>query len=126
MRNLRAGIVVLVGLLSACGASRSNVASSPAPSSNGIPVLIDNQNYSDMDIYLLQGGQPVLVGQASGLSKTTLTIRNVVLGSGRLRLLAQPIGATRPIRTQTLIVPPGESVFWTIGSDPATSSAYAS
>jgi len=126
MRNLRAGIVVLVGLLSACGAPRSNVDSSPAPSSHGIPVLIDNQNYSDMDIYLLQGGQPVLVGQASGLSKTTLTIRNVILGSGRLRLLAQPIGATRPIRTQTLIVSPGESVFWTIGSDPATSSAYAS
>ena len=124
MRYLRAKSVVLVGLLSACGASRSNVASSPEPSAKAIQVQIDNQNYSDMDVYVLQSGQRLLVGQAGGLSQTTLTIQNVIQGGGRIRLLAQPIGAVRPIRTPTLVVPPGESIFWTIGSDTSTSSAY--
>jgi hypothetical protein len=87
-------------------------------------VQIDNQNFSDMVIYVVSNGQRLLIGQARGLTKTTLTIENVTRGDGQVRLLAEPIGAARPIATPTLVVPPGQSIFWTIGSDPATSTAY--
>jgi hypothetical protein len=123
MWHLRAGLIVLLGLSSACGASRSTPTSSPEPSSDEIPVQIDNQNFSDMEIYVVKNGQRLLIGQAGGLTKTTLTIRNVARGGGRVRLLAEPIGGARPIATPTLVVPPGQSIFWTIGSDPTTSTA---
>jgi hypothetical protein len=123
MWHLRAGLIVLLGLSSACGASRTTPTSSPEPSSDEIPVQIDNQNFSDMDIYVLRNGARWLIGQAGGLTKTTLTIRGAIRGDGRVRLLAEPIGGVRPIGTPTLVVPRGQSIFWTIGSDPATSSA---
>lgn len=123
MWYLRAGLIAVLGLSTACGASRSTAASGPQPASNDIPVQIDNQNFSDMEIYVVRNGQRLLLGQAGGLTKTTLTIRNAVRGDGRVRLLAEPIGGVRPFATPTLVVPPGQSIFWTIGSDPATSSA---
>ena len=123
MWHLRAGLIALLGLSTACGASRSTVASAPEPSSDEIPVQIDNQNFNDMEIYVVKNGQRLLIGQAGGLTKTTLTIRNVARGGGRVRLLAEPIGWARPIATPTLVVPPGQSIYWTIGSDPTTSTA---
>lgn len=123
MWHLRAGLIVLLGLSSACGASRSTPTSSPEPSSDEIPVQIDNQNFSDMEIYVVKNGQRLLVGQAGGLTKTTLTIKDAIRGDGRVRLLAEPTGGARPITTPTLIVPRGQSIFWTIGSDLATSTA---
>ena len=125
MWHLRAGLIALLGLSTACGASRSTVASRPEPLSSEIPVQIDNQNFSDMEIYVVRNGQRLLIGQAGGLTKTTLTIRNPARGDGRVRLLAEPIGGARPIATPTLVPPPGQSIFWTIGSDPATSTASA-
>jgi hypothetical protein len=125
MWHSRAGLIALLVLSSACGASRTTPTSNPQPSSDEIPVQIDNQNFSDMEIYVVRNGQRLLIGQAGGLTKTTLTIRNAARGDGRVRLLAEPIGGARPIATPTLVVPRGQSIFWTIGSDPATSTASA-
>jgi hypothetical protein len=86
-------------------------------------VQINNQNFSDMDIYVVRNGERWLIGQAGGLTKTTLTIRGAIRGDGRVRLLADPVGEARPIATPTLVVPRGQSIFWTIGSDLATSTA---
>ena len=124
MWHRHVGMIALLGLSTACGASRSTVASEPAPSSNDLPVQIDNQNFSDMDIYVVRDGQRWLVGHAGGLSKTTLVIRDAVRPAGRVRLLAEPIGGVRTVVTPSLIVPPGEGIFWTIGSNLGTSTAF--
>jgi hypothetical protein len=123
MWQLRVGFIGLLGLSAACGASRAPEASGQASPSNDIPVQIDNQNFSDMNIYVIRSGQRWLVGQAGGLTRTTLTIQNAARGGGRVRLVAEPIGVARPIATPTLLVPRGQSIFWTIGSDPTMSTA---
>jgi hypothetical protein len=137
MWTVRAGLVGLVTLSAACGASRSSPASpEPKPGTAAAEaaesgrsktrVEIDNQNYSDMNIYLIDQGTRVLLGSASGLSKTTLLIpAGIARGNWEVRLLADPIGGTSPIRTPELLVAPGQSVYWTIGSDPANSFASA-
>jgi hypothetical protein len=133
MKGLWAGMAVFSMLAAAC-ASHAPDEAGPAPmsradsarDSTGLQVQIDNQNINDMTIYLLRTGSRFLVGQAGGLSKTTLTIpEGITPPDLRVRLIAEPIGGSRPIRTPVLIVPRGQRVYWSIGSDPATSTASA-
>jgi len=129
MRARNLGLSCLLGVAVACAGTHPAPSPAPVPNTasadhkDRIPVQIDNQNYSDMEIYVVRSGQRWLIGQAGGLTKTTLTIRNAIRGNGQVRLLADPVGGARPITTPTLVVPPGQSIFWTIGSDPATSTA---
>jgi hypothetical protein len=137
MWTVRAGLVGLVALSAACGASRSSAASpepkpgtaaaeAAEPGRSKTRVEIDNQNFSDMNIYLIDQGTRVLLGSANGLSKTTLLIPSgAVRSSWQVRLQADPIGGASPIRTPALLVAPGQSVYWTIGSDPDNSFASA-
>ena len=123
MWHLRAGLIALLVLLSACGASRSAPAGGPEPTSNEISVQIDNQNFSDMDVYLVNSGQRLLIGQAIGLNMTTLFIpASATRADGQVRLLASPLGASSPVATPLLIVPPGQAIFWNIGIDQAMSN----
>lgn len=134
MRTLRAGLVSLVTLLAACGTSQPPSAS-PAPksgtaaaeSSEAEPktlVQIDNQNFNDMDIYLVNQGARMRLGSATGLSRTMLVLPATALVRGwRITLQADPVGGAPVIRTPTLLVAPGQNVHWTIGMNPANSYA---
>lgn len=133
MKGLWAGMAVCSMLAAAC-ASHAPDEAGPAPinradsarDSTGLQVQIDNQNINDMSVYLLRSGSRFLLGQAGGLSKTTLTIPEGMTPTDlRVRLIAEPIGGTRPIATPVLVVPPGQRIYWSIGSDPATSTASA-
>jgi hypothetical protein len=136
MWTARMGLLGLLALAAGCGASRS-ATTEAAPRQQGadkadssysstVKVEIDNQNYSDMSIYLISDGLRVRVGSAPGLSKTTLALpAGSRRANWRVRLLADPIGGSAAIRTPTLLVAPGQKVYWTIGSDNASSYASA-
>jgi len=136
MWTTRMGLLGLMALVAGCGASRSTPAS-PAPKQDAsaaadstarqpIRVQIDNRNFSDMNVYLVNEGTHVLLGSAPGMSKTTLTLPSGSVSSRwHVRLMADPIGGSNAIRTPTLLVAPGQNVYWTIGSDPASSYASA-
>jgi hypothetical protein len=120
----------VLGLALGCAASRPPTSPSPVPttaaadSRGRIPVRIDNQNYSDMDVYLLSRGTRILVGSVTGLTRATLMLpTGSALTDGRVQLQADPLGAVAPIRTPQLLVSPGEQVYWTIGADRADSYA---
>ena len=129
MKSIRAGVGLLVLLSSACASNASKEAG-PAPvedasaGRDAIEVQVDNQNLSDMSVYLVRGGSRWLVGQADGLKKSTLTIpSSSVPADARVRLVADPVGGARTIATPTLVVPKGQRIYWTIGSDPSMSNA---
>jgi hypothetical protein len=124
--------LIALAILAATGCGSSNGAkTAPEPKSSastaqqtGPTVQIDNQNFADMSIYVLRSGQRIFVGQATGLTQTSLTIPSgVASADGRVRLLADPIGGAEPVTTPLLVVPRGQQIYWTIGSDPATSTA---
>jgi hypothetical protein len=120
----------VLGLALGCAASRPQTSPSPVPttaaadSKGRIPIRIDNQNYSDLDVYLLSRGTRVLLGSVTGLTRATLMLpTGSALTDGRVQLQADPLGAVAPIRTPQLLVSPGEQVYWTIGADRADSYA---
>lgn len=136
MRASRASFVTgLLFLAAACSRSPAPVAG-PTPvasadstggsDSRAIPVQVDNQNFNDVNVYLVHGGARWLVGQAGGMSKSTLTIPGTLAPADqRVRLRAEAIGGGGATTTPVLIVPPGQQVQWTVGSDLATSTASA-
>jgi hypothetical protein len=108
-------------------------ASSPAPvaSANAgtrpraIPVQVTNQNFNTMNIYVMHDGGRWLVGQVDGLSDTTITIpAGLAPADYRLRLRAEAIAGGSTM-TPTLLVSPGQRVYWTLGSDLSISTASA-
>lgn len=136
MRTSRASLTAAVLLLAAGCARTPAPSTSPSPEtstasrsggpSRAIPVQVNNQNFSDMDIYLIRDGARWLVGQVGGLTEATLTVpAGLAPADQRVRLGAQAIGGGDGTSTPVLIVPPGEKVYWTIGADPAMSSASA-
>jgi hypothetical protein len=125
MRTLRTAFTASLLLLAAACAGSPAPASSPSPlTQRTIQVQVDNQNFSDMNVYLVTRGSRWLLGNVAGLTKTTLTVpAGLTPADLQVRLRAQAIGGRRTISTPTLIVPPGQQVYWTIGSDPAMSTA---
>jgi len=134
MRTSQASLTAAAMLLVAAGCARSPApATSPAPrssaaadarASHAIPVEVNNQNFYDMNVYLLRGGARWLVGQVSGMTKATLTIpASLAPADDHVRLRAEAIGGAGATTTPLLIVPPGQQVYWTIGADPAVSTA---
>jgi hypothetical protein len=136
MRTSRASFTASL-LLLAAGCARSPApAASPSPLTSGsaesaqtsraIQVQVDNQNFSDMNVYLVTRGTRWLVGNVAGLTKATLTVpASFAPADLQVRLRAQAIGGRGATTTPMLIVSPGQQVYWTIGSDPAMSTASA-
>jgi hypothetical protein len=102
------------------------VASADTNSARAIAVQVDNQNFNDMDVYLMHDGARWLLGQVGGMTEATLTVpAGLAPADQRVRFRAEAIGGSGATTTPLLIVPPGEQVYWTIGADPAMSSASA-
>jgi hypothetical protein len=136
MRTSRVSFTASLLLLGAACARSPAPAASPSPmayasadsarTSRAIPVQVDNQNFNDMNVYLVTRGTRWLVGNVAGLTKTTLTVpASLAPADLRVRLIAHAIGGGAATTTPTLIVAPGQQVYWTIGSDPAMSTASA-
>jgi hypothetical protein len=134
MSNVRVVVAGLLLLLGGCSAARS-APEAPAPSSRAdavktakaggtIPIEIDNQNFNDVDVYLIDQGAPVYLGSATSYTTTMLQIpAGSLVDPAQVRLLAHPVGGSSEFRTPKLLVAPGKSVHWTIGTDAATSVA---
>ncbi|MGH7511640.1 MAG: hypothetical protein ACREOQ_01835 [Gemmatimonadales bacterium] len=138
MRTTRATFTTAAALLLlAAGCARSPAPSAgPSPeasaasdtgrASRAIAVQVNNENFNDMSVYLVHDGARWLVGQVGGLTKATLTVpASLAPPDERVRLRAEAIGGGGATMTPLLIVPPGQRVYWTIGADPAMSSASA-
>jgi hypothetical protein len=136
MRTSRVSFTAALLLLAAgCAHSPAPVASaSPLTSdraesarpSRAIQIQVDNQNFSDMNVYLVSRGARWLVGNVGGMSRAKLTIpASLAPADLRFRFRAQTIGGGGSTTTPTVIVSPGQQVYWTIGSDPATSTISA-
>jgi hypothetical protein len=77
---------------------------------------VTNQWFADMDIFVVQTGQRIRLGLATGNSTTDFVIpRAIVNGPAiRLRFIADPVGGTHSPVSDEIIVNPGDAVQLTI------------
>ena len=80
-------------------------------------VQVENQGFTDMVVYVVNGGQKIRLGLATGHSTKIFTIpRHLLRASGPVRFLADPIGGNRSPVSEEMTVRPGDIVTLTIPS----------
>lgn len=124
VRSCRVATVFAALLLiaSACGRHRQPAGDIDVPTSE-IGLRIANHNYLDITIYVLHGGQRTRVGTVTGSSTQVFILPSHLLGQGReIELLGDPVGSSDVVRTERLVVQPGQYIDWTLETDLRRSS----
>jgi hypothetical protein len=105
-------LVLLLLVSGACRSARGDADDEPGPERGPATLEVENQNFLDMTIYVVDGGVRQRLGEARGNSTTSFTIpeRFIHGGASPLRFLADPIGEEgRPV-TEEIVVEPGDAV----------------
>lgn len=111
---IRASLVLTLVAGPGCAGRSQDPASGPEPTESAM-VQVQNQGFTDMVVYAVNGGQRIRLGLATGHATKTFTIpRHLVRGAGRIRFLADPIGGNRTPVSEELTVLPGDIVTLTI------------
>ena len=106
------GVLLALALLSAgCGRAFKSGPREPDPRTT---LRVQNQNFLDMNVYVLRGGQRIRLGTVPGLSTEVFTIPAYIVRSSPLQFEAHPIGGLANPRSETISVQPGEEIQITI------------
>lgn len=113
----RAVWIASVIALAAC-APRGGPADQPAPDPNqGWTLTINNRHWLDVSIYVSSEGQRAHVGLVTATRVQSFEMPARMIAAGRdITLEADPIGATRGVRSDRLSVQAGQTVEWTLES----------
>jgi hypothetical protein len=111
MRVSLSSLLCLVGVAGACHRP-------PGPPLNPqaeVAVTVENQNFLDMDVFIIRGGQRIRLGTVSGVSSRILMVRPDLIGYGtEVQFEVHPIGGRANPITETISVRPGDVIHLTI------------
>ena len=80
-----------------------------------VAVSVNNQNFLDMDVFIVRSGQRIRLGMVPGLSSRLLMVRPELIGYGQdVQFEVHPIGGRSDPLTETISVRPGDVVQLTI------------
>ncbi|HEV2749527.1 MAG TPA: hypothetical protein VGV12_03275 [Gemmatimonadales bacterium] len=111
MMHLRYALVLVALAAVAC----HHRAVEPINPQAEVAVTVDNQNFLDMNVYLVRGSQRIRLGMVSGLSKQILMLKPEYIGYGTdLQFEVHPIGGRGNPISETISVRPGDVINITI------------
>ena len=74
-------------------------------------LVIENNNWADMVIYVLRGAQRSRIGSVNSMSRARFKLPESIAGTyGELRIMADPIGSNRTYTSPIISVVPGSQV----------------
>jgi hypothetical protein len=82
---------------------------------NSIGVLVRNDNFLDVDVYVVADGMPTRLGTVTGNNKHMFAI-DPSLATRDLKLVATPIGGSGRASTGSVLVSAGQVIEFTVGS----------
>jgi len=106
------GALLAFALLCAgCGRAFRSGPHEPEPRTT---LRVENQNFLDMNVYVVSGGQRIRLGTVPGLSNQVFTLPAYIVRGAALQFEVHPIGGLGNPRTETISVQPGEEIRMTI------------
>ena len=112
---LRARLVVLLVVATACVHRSPNDQESDTRY-DPVPVHVRNDNFLDMNVFVVAGGMARRLGQVTGNSEADFSIEWSVANGQSFYLQAIPIGGFGAAYSGSLNVGPGQMVDFRIGS----------
>lgn len=111
MKRRQTALIVLCLLSAAC---HYGARSGPPEPRTDTRLRVQNQNFLDMNVYVLAGSQRIRLGTVTGLSTQVFTIPPDLVRGTLLRFEVHPIGGRDNPRSETISVQPGDEVQLTI------------
>jgi hypothetical protein len=111
MKRRKTAFVVLCLLSGAC---HHGAYEGPPEPRTETRLRVENQNFLDMNVYVLAGSQRMRLGTVTGLSTQVFTIPPHLVRGPPLRFEVHPIGGRSNPRSETILVQPGDEVQLTI------------
>ena len=98
----------------ALGACHGRTAAPVNPQAE-VAVNVDNQNFADMNVFIIRGGQRIRLGMVPGLTSRILMVRPDLIGYGaEVQFELHPIGGRGNPLSETISVRPGDVIHLTI------------
>jgi len=93
-------------------------ASAPAAQGSAVRLVVDNDNTSSFDVYLVGGdGWRTRIGTVDPLATARYTLTPDVWRDGTIRVLATPLGRFGAARSDALLVSGGNTITFIIQPD---------
>jgi hypothetical protein len=110
----------------ACASGAGTMQSPDADIADGSTVVqIENHNWSDMAVYVIRNGSKHRLGTVSSLSKESFRVpTHLLLSSGDVYLMADPIGSSQMYRSPPIMISPGQRAQWRLENSLALSSFW--
>ena len=101
--------------VSVAACSRTGQAAGDVAPATSIGLTVLNQNFLDMDVYAVSDGLATRLGTVNGNNTLSFSL-NPSLASRDLRIIATPIGGNGRASTGEVVVSPGQTIEFRIGS----------
>lgn len=114
------GTIALAGLVMTPVACHNGAPPQTGDEDNGqvaqTTLEVTNQWFADMDIYVVQTGQRIRLGLATGNSTSDFVIPSAIVNGSaiRLRFIASPVGGNHSPVSDEITVSPGDNIQLTI------------
>ncbi len=123
---LRARAAVAAAILSfaaiGCRSGSPFQGNGPAPQ-GAVTLNVDNQNFNDMELWVVSQGLATRLGVVGGLSKDAFMLGPSFFPSVDLRIVATPIGGNGRAWSEPLSVGPGQTIDFKISPQARLSTA---
>jgi hypothetical protein len=117
-----AALIAVSGLAAGC-ASVSQSAHSDGTAASRTTLVVENNNWADMAVYLVQNGMRARIGTAPSFGRSNFVLPDALIGAGgRIRILADPIGSSQGYLSDDILVGRGQQVRLRLENNVALSS----
>lgn len=101
--------------LAACATAGEGPRAASGDAGERIQVMVENHNWSDMNVYLERDGMRTRLGTVTTATTRMFTLpRGALSRTGTFRLVADPIGSPATYITAPLLIAPGQRIEFTI------------
>src|SRR5689334_6632075 len=112
----RVVIASLLLSLATVGCHRGGFANTAEGTHGAVGLVVQNQNFYDMDLYVVCEGLATRVGDVTGNSTARFTLDPSFFPTNELRVIATPVGGNGRATSGPLNVAPGQTINFTIAS----------
>ena len=123
-RCAMAAVAVIVLATGCAGQGTAGGSGSPRQRPEAATVVVSNNNWMDMSIYLVRAGTSIRLGAVTSMETRRFRLPLLAAGASDNALRAEPIGSRTTHTSEPLVIGPGDELEWRLEANLAHSSIH--